>query len=1107
MKYGNNEKLTLQNYVMNQLLTAKNNIEVVKFRMTGIDTFYGKVDLGSLSQTNKKIPGYISLECEDNTYLLDEEMDTSFEYPDNDDLTDEGWAVFDPDNPAESIIHLRLFDAGYTLTDIDEDASDTISTVIKRIVYDSDDGRTYRDLLDTLLMECGAVLDTTDEGKIYIKNLKQTTVVADRVVEKFLNSDGIKTKGGDWQNDGYEITWSSLAVKTGATVYNASLSDERDDYGDLIGEEIASGAYWPESGNEEDVYQEFEATFLDSEYYTGTTALQNDDLSLISVKNGQFNVIKDSDIIIANNPPDIYPLKGRILFYNKNTVDSAYLKALDFEGDALYRYKLNKDTFPTTATNPKEYTTEFVYSYALAEELANYLHKFNTYGDLSHTWAEDNITTPMFQIVQLSPVNTAISTLAMVVSTKKTYPAPNVVRRTNTAIGVTAFNSEPTKRRSKLKGATPTNTGEAGTNGTVSVVQYALGTETAPYESNSVVGDDYDTVGDDYATLGIDSVWSYTAPTPGDGEYLWKREGTYTPPATFSSSFVETRVTADPVRSITLKSSTLTIPTTSRGVPKISIVTLTALLQNLTVPDDGLTWTCSQGTLALTTVSDYSVSFVPDSDTNDSLIIEVSMTYNSVTYSSQVSIVKVADGTPAALYFGKVTTVPTETTEHEPLVTGDFIFYAGESITDSYQYGHIYKYDKDTDTWSSSVGSYELGVAAKDAFAEARASGNYVYAAVVYAQNVYAMNMQAGAGTGLANSGFRFRAMSDSVGDGTDVPVFDVYKDDKMLFKVDIEESKIYFGENFWYDPDDGAIHTPNDRFIINSNGQLEGDAIQFLTSPNASNSQPWELAHFTNTDAYILDFINDTPSEMATKLDNLFTTYDSYKRDSFSADADMVTDTRNGVIMFYSVSGNNSTMQLYNSALGIVDISMAHYIERYATSTGFRYEIGTVTNIGGLAPLKLLYNTFLMYITSSDTWEFPTDPFRDFTTVRILGISYKTDLFGDLNVFDGDFSVDGKITGATVNTGNGDCEVYKNSYVDYGAERNTSATMDSMTVGELRFIRIGFAETSNKYLIAPSGGTYFVVNGTGIISGGSSIVTSNENNVTNYNLLVRRIS
>jgi hypothetical protein len=91
-----------------------------------------------------------------------------------------------------------------------------------------------------------------------------------------------------------------------------------------------------------------------------------------------------------------------------------------------------------------------------------------------------------------------------------------------------------------------------------------------------------------------------------------------------------------------------------------------------------------------------------------------------------------------------------------------------------------------------------------------------------FIKNLVAQNMKAGPGTGLASSGFRFRAQTDSVGDGSDVAVFDIFKDDKQLFKVDVATGKIYFGEHFWYDPSDGVIHTLNDKTVIKADGTIE---------------------------------------------------------------------------------------------------------------------------------------------------------------------------------------------------------------------------------------------------------------------------------------------
>ena len=63
-----------------------------------------------------------------------------------------------------------------------------------------------------------------------------------------------------------------------------------------------------------------------------------------------------------------------------------------------------------------------------------------------------------------------------------------------------------------------------------------------------------------------------------------------------------------------------------------------------------------------------------------------------------------------------------------------------------------------------------------------------------------------------------------------------------------------------------GGNYTPMIGLSLNSNGQLEGNAIQFLTSPNVSNSQPWEVGTLHKYDAYSRTLF-DTPSEMATKL------------------------------------------------------------------------------------------------------------------------------------------------------------------------------------------------------------------------------------------------
>lgn len=83
-------------------------------------------------------------------------------------------------------------------------------------------------------------------------------------------------------------------------------------------------------------------------------------------------------------------------------------------------------------------------------------------------------------------------------------------------------------------------------------------------------------------------------------------------------------------------------------------------------------------------------------------------------------------------------------------------------------------------------------------------------------KNLTAINLSVGPGTGQAGSGFRFRAL-----DNNGSPIFDVMYGNVMLFNVDIATGKIYFGEGFWYDPADQAIHSVDDNVVIDSSGTI----------------------------------------------------------------------------------------------------------------------------------------------------------------------------------------------------------------------------------------------------------------------------------------------
>ena len=72
-------------------------------------------------------------------------------------------------------------------------------------------------------------------------------------------------------------------------------------------------------------------------------------------------------------------------------------------------------------------------------------------------------------------------------------------------------------------------------------------------------------------------------------------------------------------------------------------------------------------------------------------------------------------------------------------------------------------------------------------------------------------------------SGFQFLALTE---DTNGRPRFGVYFDGRPIFVVQPDVGKIYFGEHFWYDPIDGAIHTPNDKMVIGANGILQATDV-----------------------------------------------------------------------------------------------------------------------------------------------------------------------------------------------------------------------------------------------------------------------------------------
>lgn len=460
--------------LLDKLFDAVTESKTVLFRMTWTNTedgnpipvFTGAVDLSSISIQSTRILGAVSLSAYDASYLLDENIATSFEYPSSETATPTDPFPVSASLPiftleGESIVRNLLHMAGYADADIATDSEEVTDTV-RYVTHDTEDNRTYRDFLDQLLLEHCAVFTFDRDGKFRIKNLAIDTVTPTRAVgSDYRLAEGVQASTDIYDNDGVKLQWSTLNVRKNATLYVDDLPTERDDYGVLEGEEILPEAYYPEDSDIDETYQEFDATFLDRRYLTNLTREQNEDLSFIAARNVAYEKQqKGTELTLPivgtlTSNPEIYPTKARFVWYNPSTTESAFLQAFRIQGDALYRERLNYYTVPNLATNPEEVESEFIYTESAALRYSNFYRLFRKYSQLSYTWSE-NEDRDCGEIVTVSLKDTNVSTNVIVSTVELSFKgAPSLPVVANLkGVAFSAYNAEePLSRSYMLSGS------------------------------------------------------------------------------------------------------------------------------------------------------------------------------------------------------------------------------------------------------------------------------------------------------------------------------------------------------------------------------------------------------------------------------------------------------------------------------------------------------------------------------------------------------------------------------------------------------------------------------------------------------------------------------
>ncbi|HKM06970.1 MAG TPA: hypothetical protein VJ869_08270, partial [Sphaerochaeta sp.] len=564
LRYNNDTQKDLQQEIFSKMMEAKANFDRIGFRIketaTGKFPMNGFIDLSNITMVVGRLPRELSIEVENLITALDDDIQGSFQYPDipvfdEQGKMNEGYCVYNPNDSANSIIPLLIMRCGLNITDLDMVHSVEILEKVPRIVYDADaNTRTYRDLIDTLLYEHCAVLRQSDNGKLVISSFTYEKPEALREIA-YTTENGLTMKGGDWQKDGWKIEWSTVDAVRQATVYQASITPKYDDKGEVLdsGEEIEALGYFPETGDLEPEYYEFDAKFLDRPYYTKQSRLKNKDLSLITTSNVTYELEADDRIEEVVAVRELHPLKARILLHNSDSDDVHFIRMFNMLGDCLFRKKINTYTYPEDAKKTEEYTTEFVTDEKVVNKLGSTLTSLSTHGDNTYSWTEFGQRGTVGDIVQITAPGTNISSLAVITSVSCSKANTDVWRNEYKAIGLVAYNALEPKKRSVVSGASSVE-GKQGTPGNIKVEQYAIGDAIAPFTTApegsqspetsmflyNIGGEGYVLGGSDWE-LGEDSSWSTDIPTPSEGEYVWLRVGFYTPPALFPTVWQVTR--------------------------------------------------------------------------------------------------------------------------------------------------------------------------------------------------------------------------------------------------------------------------------------------------------------------------------------------------------------------------------------------------------------------------------------------------------------------------------------------------------------------------------------------------------------------------------------
>ena len=417
--------------------------------------FYGVVDKSNLEIETKRIPSSCNLTFSDiSTIYLDK---NPIKY-----------SAYRNKKISEIIIGI-LTELDFPYTDIALDSED--DATLPAFIIDPEDSDDYRTLIDDLLFESGGyVLDTTTAGKATVVKLNWNPASSDtrRIIqEQTLSSVGVHTETAILDEDGIDLTYYSLAYSEADQAVHVGISSlSKTDEG-LKGEDVANGYYYPEDGDLEATYEEYDDSLLDRAYNTKVNRKANEDLAIVDVTDTylslraygynsdgtlDYNNLLDNDTafefpiltslgMVSN--PLYFSTKAWILLKNVSG-KKVSINEFTIRGKALYKNRKNRVLLPSTTENPEEYEAKYIYTKERAEKFANFYWHFKKYSRFVSNWKENSYGT-LGELVTVNHKATKFGQSALVVSKTVTFIREDFPQVSLTAVGVNEWNEYPLK--------------------------------------------------------------------------------------------------------------------------------------------------------------------------------------------------------------------------------------------------------------------------------------------------------------------------------------------------------------------------------------------------------------------------------------------------------------------------------------------------------------------------------------------------------------------------------------------------------------------------------------------------------------------------------------